>query len=100
MTRINLLCQRVPRVGYRANRLQRSRDAAILRIMSLGCATEPPWYRGATIIVIGKKGHQHQQHHQQHQQHQHQYQHEQHQHQYQHEQHQHEQHSLVENCSI
>ena len=31
------------------------RDAAILRIMSLGCATEPPWYKGATIIVIGKK---------------------------------------------
>ena len=21
----------------------------------LGCATEPPWYKGATIIVIGKK---------------------------------------------
>ena len=31
------------------------RDAAILRIMSLGCATEPPWYKGATIIVIGKR---------------------------------------------
>ena len=33
---------------------QRSRDAAILRIRSLGCATKHTFYRRADIIVIGK----------------------------------------------
>ena len=49
---------------------QQTETYCMTRIRSgLGCATEPPWYKGATIIVIGKKGHQHQQHYQQHQQH-------------------------------
>ena len=62
----NILCRRAPWFWYRANRVQRSRDAAILRITSLGCATERTSYRGADLIVINKKGHQHQQQHQQH----------------------------------
>ena len=62
------LCHRAPWVCYKANQQQRSRDAGILRITSLGYATEPTSYRGAHIMVIDKKGHQHQ-HQQQHQQH-------------------------------
>ena len=62
------LCHRAPWACYRANQLQRSRDAAILRITSLGGVTEQTSYRGADIMVIDKK---HQQHQQQQQQQQH-----------------------------
>ena len=51
----NRLRRRAPWLRYRANQLQRSRDAAISRIASLGCATEQTNYRGADIMVIDKK---------------------------------------------
>ena len=51
----NRLRRRAPWLCYRANQLQRSRDAAILRIMSLVCATERTSYRGADIVGIDKK---------------------------------------------
>ena len=60
------LCHRAPWVCYKTNQLQRSRDAGILRTASLGYATEPTSYRPAHIMVIDKKGYQHQQQHQQH----------------------------------
>ena len=48
------LCHRAPWVCYKANQLQRSRDAAILRITNLGGVTEQTSYRGADIMVIDK----------------------------------------------
>ena len=50
----NLLCRRALWLCYRANQLQRSRDAAILRITSLGGVTEQTSYTGADIMVIDK----------------------------------------------
>ena len=56
----NRLRRRAPWLCYRANQVQRSRDAEILRIMSLVCATARTSYRGADIRFIDKKGQQHQ----------------------------------------
>ena len=51
----NRLRRRAPWLCYRPSQLQRSRDAGILRIMSLVCATERTSYSGADIMVIDKE---------------------------------------------